>query len=93
MIEAIDTHAHFGFSAGSASGLADEFMSGDAETVLRRARVAGTRLTVCSPLRARDCMACAPRSTWFTWRYSIRQNRTAAVKHEHPVVAIANRDR
>jgi predicted TIM-barrel fold metal-dependent hydrolase len=49
---AIDVHAHFGAATGHGNAVRDRFMSGDENTVLRRAQVTGTALTFCSPLRA-----------------------------------------
>jgi len=51
-LQAIDVHAHFGVCRRGKSKLLDEFMSGDAETVLRRAQQANTRLTIASPIEA-----------------------------------------
>ncbi|MDP7163434.1 MAG: amidohydrolase family protein [Phycisphaerae bacterium] len=51
-VSAIDVHAHYGtvhHQAGDAT-LKDRLMTGDAQTVVRRARMANTRLTIVSPL-------------------------------------------
>jgi predicted TIM-barrel fold metal-dependent hydrolase len=50
--QAIDVHAHYGKYQRGRSELIDDFCSGDAETVVRRAKAANTRLTFVSPLRA-----------------------------------------
>ena len=46
----IDVHAHVGASRNRTSRVWNECMSGDAQTVLRRAALANVRLTVVSPL-------------------------------------------
>ena len=51
MISAIDVHAHYGPAIGHGNALRDEFMTGDAQVVLSRARSAAIALTFCSPLR------------------------------------------
>src|SRR5579883_3308160 len=52
-IPAIDVHAHYGkYVRGKAEDVVNDFMTGDAELVLRRARQANIRLTVVSPLEA-----------------------------------------
>ena len=51
-IMAIDVHAHFGKCRGAKFRLTDKFMSGDADLVVQRARLAHTRLTMVSPLEA-----------------------------------------
>gem|GEM_PF-6303715 len=58
-LEAIDVHAHFGRAvseapdtADSGSEFIDDISSGDAATVLRRAGLANTLVTVVSPLTA-----------------------------------------
>ena len=51
-IPAIDVHAHYGRSAGTKPAQVHEFESGDAAEVVRRARLAGVRLTIVSPLTA-----------------------------------------
>jgi predicted TIM-barrel fold metal-dependent hydrolase len=51
-IEAIDVHAHFGRYDRGKEDIVNEFMTGDAELVVRRARQANTRLTMVSPLEA-----------------------------------------
>jgi len=49
---AIDVHAHFGQYRGSKFKITNQFMSGRAELVVRRARLARTCLTIVSPLAA-----------------------------------------
>ena len=49
---AIDVHGHIGVHDSGAQKLTDSFHSGDAETVVRRARSAGIEKTVVSALRA-----------------------------------------
>jgi predicted TIM-barrel fold metal-dependent hydrolase len=53
-IEAIDVHAHYGpyRREGDNWTLINQFMSGDAELVVERARMANTYLTIVSPHRA-----------------------------------------
>jgi len=51
-IQAIDVHGHFGRCDRPDRPLVTQFMSGDAATVVERARATNTRLTVVSPLRA-----------------------------------------
>lgn len=51
-LQAIDVHAHYGSCSGQRNALVNEFMTGDAQTVVERARQARTRLTVVSPLLA-----------------------------------------
>jgi predicted TIM-barrel fold metal-dependent hydrolase len=51
-IQAIDVHAHYGRYDRGRADVVNEFMSGDADLVVRRARQANTRLTVVSPLQA-----------------------------------------
>ena len=53
-IEAIDVHGHYGpyHREGANYTLINEFMSGDAEVVVERARMANTCLTIVSPHRA-----------------------------------------
>lgn len=51
-IKAIDVHAHIGIYSRGISKLLDNFMSGDAETILDRAQKAQTELTIVSSLRA-----------------------------------------
>lgn len=51
-IEAIDVHAHYGKYDRGKQDVVNEFMTGDADVVVRRARQANTRLTVVSPLEA-----------------------------------------
>jgi len=50
--EAIDVHAHFGAYRSAYPRMQNEFSSGNAEIVVKRARKANTRLTVVSPLAA-----------------------------------------
>ena len=50
MIPAIDVHGHYGLATGHGNAMLDEFMTGDADVVLRRARLAAIALTFCSPL-------------------------------------------
>lgn len=49
-VQAIDVHGHYGPYRRDGHELLNEFMSGDAETVVQRARRANTRLTIVSPL-------------------------------------------
>ena len=50
-ISAIDVHAHYGkFSRSNNSALSNGFASGDAATVVRRAKQCGTEITIVSPL-------------------------------------------
>jgi predicted TIM-barrel fold metal-dependent hydrolase len=50
-ILAIDVHGHYGtYRVDTKSELANGFQSGDAETVVRRARAANTEITIVSPL-------------------------------------------
>jgi predicted TIM-barrel fold metal-dependent hydrolase len=51
-IQAIDVHAHYGRYDRGKPDIVNEFMTGDAELVVRRARQANTRLTIVSPLEA-----------------------------------------
>lgn len=52
-IQAIDVHGHYGrYLRGNAQDLVNDFMTGDADLVVRRARQANTRWTVVSPLQA-----------------------------------------
>ena len=51
-ILAIDVHAHFGKSRGAKFEISDKLMSGEADVVVQRARLAHTRLTIVSPLEA-----------------------------------------
>jgi len=51
-IQAIDVHAHFGNYDRGRPDLVNDFMTGDAELVVRRARQANTRWTIVSPLEA-----------------------------------------
>ena len=51
-MQAIDTHGHIGYYRGAASGLIDDFYSGDAQVVVNRARAANTALTMVSSLQA-----------------------------------------
>ena len=51
-MQAIDVHGHYGrYDRGDAK-IVNDFMTGDAVLVVRRARQANTRLTVVSPLQA-----------------------------------------
>ncbi len=47
---AIDVHAHYGRYVRGKIAMIDQFASGDAETVVARAKRANTRLTIVSPL-------------------------------------------
>jgi predicted TIM-barrel fold metal-dependent hydrolase len=51
-IQAIDVHAHYGRYDRGRPDVINDFMTGDAEVVVRRARQANTRLTIVSPLQA-----------------------------------------
>lgn len=51
-LQAVDVHAHYGIYNRGVSRLVDEFMTGDAETVVARARECNTMWTVVSPLLA-----------------------------------------
>src|SRR5688500_4836630 len=51
-VEAIDVHAHYGTYTQNRHPLIHEWMSGDADKVLERARAARTRITIASPLQA-----------------------------------------
>lgn len=51
-IQAIDVHGHFGEYGQFQNKLVDRFLSGDTETVCRRARQSNIALTVVSPLKA-----------------------------------------
>lgn len=51
-IEAIDVHAHYGKYDRGKTDVVNDFMTGDAGIVVRRARQANIRLTVVSPLQA-----------------------------------------
>ena len=51
-IQAIDVHAHFGTYRGGKCEITNKFMSGEADVVVRRARLANTRLTMVSPMAA-----------------------------------------
>lgn len=51
-IQAIDVHAHYGIYDRGSPDLVNELMTGDAQTVVDRARQANTRWTVASPLLA-----------------------------------------
>ena len=50
-IQAIDVHAHFG-EYRHADALTNALMTGDAAEVVRRARLANTKLTIVSPMKA-----------------------------------------
>ncbi|MGE0607214.1 MAG: amidohydrolase family protein [Pirellulales bacterium] len=53
MISAIDVHAHYGdYDSGRPGDVVNTFMSGGPEEVVRRAKLANTRLTIVSPLAA-----------------------------------------
>ena len=50
LIQAIDVHGHYGeFFRDENTPLKDGFMSGDAATVVKRARMANTQATIVSP--------------------------------------------
>jgi predicted TIM-barrel fold metal-dependent hydrolase len=51
-IQAIDVHGHYGRYDRGQADVVNDFMTGDAAVVVRRARQANTRLTVVSPLQA-----------------------------------------
>jgi len=51
-IQAIDVHAHYGHYDRGKADLVNDFMTGDADLVVRRARQANTRWTIVSPLEA-----------------------------------------
>ena len=51
-LQAIDVHGHYGDYYRDGSDLVNRFMSGDAETVLARAKMTNTCLTLVSPLKA-----------------------------------------
>jgi predicted TIM-barrel fold metal-dependent hydrolase len=51
-IQAIDVHAHYGRYDRGQADIVNEFMTGDAALVVRRARQANIRLTIVSPLQA-----------------------------------------
>jgi predicted TIM-barrel fold metal-dependent hydrolase len=50
--KAIDVHAHFGEYLGDGFRHVNEFLSGDENTVVERAKKANIRITIVSPLRA-----------------------------------------
>jgi predicted TIM-barrel fold metal-dependent hydrolase len=52
MIQAIDVHGHYGRYDRGKAGIVNEFMTGDAALVVRRARQANTHHTIVSPLQA-----------------------------------------
>jgi hypothetical protein len=52
IIQAIDVHGHFGRYDRAPARIINEFMSGDTDVVLRRARQANVRVTVVSPFQA-----------------------------------------
>lgn len=52
LVQAIDVHAHYGLYRQSPYELVNRLMSGDVETVLQRARLANTRLTIVSSLES-----------------------------------------
>jgi predicted TIM-barrel fold metal-dependent hydrolase len=51
-IQAIDVHGHYGRYDRGKADVVNDFMTGDAEVVVHRARLANTLLTVVSPLQA-----------------------------------------
>src|SRR2546425_6286485 len=51
-LQAVDVHAHYGICKRGVSELVDQFMTGNAETVVARARQCNTRWTLVSPLLA-----------------------------------------
>ncbi len=51
-VQAIDVHGHYGKYDRGSPDVVNDFMTGDADVVVRRARQANTRLTIVSPLRA-----------------------------------------
>lgn len=51
-LPAVDAHAHFGRYDRGGDDIVNEFMSGDADVVVDRARRANIRLTIVSPLEA-----------------------------------------
>lgn len=51
-VAAIDVHAHYGQSGDQPFALADRLLSGDADVVVKRARLANIAITIVSPLRA-----------------------------------------
>lgn len=51
-IAAIDVHAHYGVYCNKPNALLNEWMSGEAEVVTKRAAAANTEITVVSPLQA-----------------------------------------
>jgi predicted TIM-barrel fold metal-dependent hydrolase len=51
-IQAIDVHGHYGRYNRGQPDIVNEFMTGDATLVVRRARQANIRLTIVSPLQA-----------------------------------------
>jgi uncharacterized protein len=51
-IAAIDVHGHYGRYERGVDDIVNEFMTGDAEVVVRRARQANIALTIVSPLEA-----------------------------------------
>lgn len=52
-IQAIDVHAHYGtYDCGRKNDVVNDFMTGDAAEVVRRAKLVHTRLTIVSPLSA-----------------------------------------
>ena len=59
-IQAIDVHGHYGNYDRGQPDLVNEFMTGDGELVVRRARQANTRLTMVSPLEALLPRAASP---------------------------------
>src|SRR4051812_28795053 len=51
-LHAIDVHGHYGRYDRGQPDLVNDFMTGDAAEVVRRARQANIRLTIVSPLQA-----------------------------------------
>lgn len=51
-VQAIDVHGHYGKYERGKDDIVNEFMTGEADVVVRRARQANIRLTVVSPLEA-----------------------------------------
>ena len=69
-IQAIDVHGHVGTYKGALSPLLDRLMSGGPDVILRRARLAHTRLTIVSglaallPRRRSNAVAGNPYTVW-----------------------------
>ncbi len=51
-VQAIDVHGHYGTYIAAKFQLENEFMTGNEQEVIRRARIANTKITVVSPLEA-----------------------------------------